>query len=139
MKNFARIAALAAAPLALGVLLAACIFDDDKKLQSSQHSFIGELADLERILDTNVRGPRWRLRVDLDDEPVLRGTCNYAGYLGDSAGVHADDPTGLYTNTSMGGSRKAAEYRADGVILSMDSDDQMDTLTHYRADFGCQY
>lgn len=138
MKTSPRIRALLLASFAIAGL-GACIFDDDKKLKTLEHTYRGSLDDLERIMDTNTVRPQWHLPVDLEDEAVLRGTCDFNGYLGDSASVHADDPTGLYTNTTMGGTRRASEFRATGVTLSMDSSQQMATLTHYRADFHCQY
>lgn len=71
---------------------------------------------------------------------MLRGMCRYQGYLGDSTRVNAEETDStLYTNTRMGGSRTASEFRAHGVTLSMDSAQQMDTLTHYRAEFQCTY
>lgn len=130
------------AVLSLPAVFTACIFGggDDDGGGTVQHTYTGALADLERLVDTTSQRPRWRMDVDLGDEPVLRGTCDFHGYLGDSSRVQGETPQGgLYTNTSMGGTRTAEEFRATGVVFSMDSTHQMDTLTHYRADFNCTY
>ncbi len=138
MKTVSFLTPLAA--LAFVIVFTACIFSDDKKGGTVKQTYIGALANLERLVDTVNTRPQWKLYVDLGDEPVLRGTCNFKGHLGDSARVQGEEPqAGLYTNTSMGGSRRASEFRATGVIFSMDSTHQMDTLTHYRADFNCTY
>lgn len=134
-----RVPAITALVAALTVFTA-CIFSDDKEGGTLKHTYTGKLADLDRIVDTTSLRPQWNLPVDLGDEPVLRGTCDYRGYLGDSARVEGEEAhPELYTNTTMGGTRRAPEFRSTGVILSMDSAQQMDTLTHYRADFNCTY
>lgn len=126
--------------IALPAVFTACIFGSDDDGGTVQHTYTGALADLERLIDTTSLRPRWKMAVDLGDEPILRGTCDFTGYLGDSVRVQGKEPhDALYTNTSMGGTRTAEEFRRNGVIFSMDSTHQMDTLTHYRADFTCTY
>ena len=124
--------------LCAAALLFACNTDNDVK--RLQHTFRGRLSDVPRVQDTTVTRPQWRLSVDVEDETILRGDCTWSGRLGDSVTVYQTDLSpSLYTNTSMGGSKKASIFRSEGVILSMDSIAHAAYLTHYRADFDCEY
>jgi hypothetical protein len=118
-------------------LLLACTEDDSKH---GHHSFTGRLSDLTRVTDSTIAYPQWKLEVDDGPDPVLRGQCKWTGYLGDSTKIHGTGTsrTGLYSNHYMTGTKSAEEFRANGVLLSMDSIHQAATLTHYRADFDCE-
>jgi hypothetical protein len=118
-------------------LLSACFTDDEPGKLAKTYN--GRLADLDRVPDTTITRPQWRLVVDTVSGDDLAGECTWKGYLGDSAHVGGQAPyAGLYTHPSMEGKKSAQEIRAEGVILSMDTLSQSDTLTHYRADFECE-
>ena len=121
--------------------LTACLFDKDDSVKHTEAIYIGKLSDLQTLPAEGGHTLRWRVPLDTGATRKLRGNCIYAGYIGpDSASVTQDTQdtiVGLYTNTSMGGSKSAALWRTEGAILSMDS--ASTGFTHYRAHFACEY
>ena len=123
--------------LSVAALFAACSTDDEP--QMSAKTYHGSLASLDSVPDNTMSRPQWRLLVDTVSGEELIGTCKWKGYLGDSAQVGGQSAApGLYTNQWMSGTKTAQDIRAEGVILSMDTISQADTLTHYRVDFNCK-
>jgi hypothetical protein len=124
----------------LPALIAGCLFDDNEGTKTLEHVETGKLDGLHRIEDPTIFRIQWLLPVDVTDEPKLRGTCTFTGYLGDSGTLYREDIELLYTNSAMGGTHEAAYLRANGVILSLDTTlHEPESFTHYRAEFDCEY
>jgi hypothetical protein len=121
--------------------LSACLGlgEDDPKTLDVRYK--GMLSTLDSIPDTTTNVRRWHLVVDAAEPHQLRGACDYTAWLGDSAGVEADDTEGLYTNTQMTNSALSADkIRQDGIDFYLYPDNADDSLlTHYRVDFSCEY
>ena len=126
--------------LAAALLLAACDSTDPQK-QTLKYTAQGRLSELTQLPpDYNSTSLHWRLRVDTAGLESLKGECTWTGYLGDSVLVAGQTARpGLYTNDSMTATKSAAEFHESGVILSRDTVAQPAHLSHYRADFDCEY